>query len=86
MLKLSEINDEFAYTIKSLSGVDKYPGLKLLPVYEYRISDVGEVRVGVYLGFGGCGLSVTESDECLSVTKGVVKFSDSKISLHKLIV
>lgn len=86
LLELSEISDEFAYPIKSLSGVDKYMGLKILSVYEYRISDVDEGCVGVFLDFGDCGLSVTESDECLSVTKGVVKFSDSKISLHKLVV
>lgn len=84
LLELSEIDDEFAYPIKSLSGLDKYLGLKILSVYEYRISDVDEGCVGVYLNFGGCGLSVIESNECLSVVDDVVKFSDSKISLRKM--
>lgn len=84
LLELSEINDEFAYPIKSLSGLDKYLGLKVLSVYEYRISDIDEGCVGVYLDFGGCGLSVIESNECLSVVDDMVKFSDSKILLLKM--
>ncbi|WAH59588.1 hypothetical protein LZ023_08585 [Pseudomonas silvicola] len=81
LLELSEINDDFAYPIKSLSGLDKYLGLKILSVYEYRISDVEEGCIGVYLNFGSCGLSVIESGECLSVVDDMVRFSDSKILL-----
>lgn len=58
--------------------------MKILSAYEYGVSDIDEGCIGVYFDFGGSDLSVTESDECLSVTKGVFKFSDSKISLHKL--
>lgn len=81
LLELSEINDDFAYPIKSLSGLDKYLGLKILSVYEYRISDVEEGCIGVYLNFGSCGLSVIESGECLSVVDDMIRFSDSKILL-----
>ncbi len=81
---MSEINDEFAYPINSLSGLDKYLGLKVLSVYEYKISDIDEGCVGVYLDFGGCGLSVIETNECLTVTDDVVQFSDGKILLCKI--
>ncbi len=84
LLELSEINDEFAYPIRSLSGLDKYLGLKILSVCEYRISDVDEGCVGVYLNFGSCGLSVIESNECLSVVDDMVEFYDSKISLLEM--
>lgn len=84
LLGLSEINDEFAYPVRSLSGLDKYLGLKVLAVYEYRLSDIDEGCVGVYLDFGGCGISVIESSECLTVTDDVVKFSDGKILLSKM--
>ncbi|WP_458718225.1 hypothetical protein [Pseudomonas gregormendelii] len=81
---LSEINDEFAYPIKSLSGLNKYLGLKILSVYEYRVGDIDEGCVGVYLDFGGFGLSVIDSNECLSVLDGVVEFSDNRISLFEV--
>ncbi|WP_265532369.1 hypothetical protein [Pseudomonas saponiphila] len=81
LLGLSEINDDFAYPVKPLSGLDKYFGLKILSVYEYRVSDVDEGCVGVYLDFGSCGFSVIENDDCLSVADGVVEFSDSRILL-----
>ncbi|MET3456143.1 hypothetical protein ABIC88_002717 [Pseudomonas kilonensis] len=84
LLGLSEINDDFAYPVKPLSGLDKYLGLKVLSVYEYRIIDIDEGCVGVYLDFGSCGLSVIESDNCLSITDDVVQFSDSRISLCKM--
>lgn len=84
LLELSDINDEFAYPIRSLSGLDKYLGLKILSVCEYRISDVDEGCVGVYLNFGSCGLSVIESNECLSVVDDMVEFYDSKISLLEM--
>ncbi|KJH79020.1 hypothetical protein UB23_00485 [Pseudomonas sp. ES3-33] len=81
---LSEINDEFAYPIKSSNGLDKYLGLEVLSVHEYRVGDIDEGCVGVYLDFGSLGLSVINSNECLSVVDDVVKFSDSKISLFKV--
>lgn len=81
LLGLSEINDDFAYPVKPLSGLDKYFGLKILSVYEYRVSDVDEGCIGVYLDFGSCGFSVIENDGCLSVADGVVKFSDNRILL-----
>jgi len=84
LIELSEIDDEFAYPISSLSGLDKYLGLKILSVYEYKISDVDEGCVGVYFDFGGCGFSVIESSEGLTVTDDVVQFLDSKILLRKV--
>lgn len=84
LLGFSEINDEFAYPIKSFNGMDKFLGLKILEVYEYRISGIDEGCVGVYLDFGRHGISVIEMDECLSVTDEVAQFSDSKISLRKI--
>lgn len=84
LLELSEINDEFAYPIKSLNGLDKFFGLKVKAVYEYRMNGVEEGCVGVYLDFGGCGISVTESDECMSVVDGKVQYSDDQITLCKI--
>lgn len=84
LLELSEINDDFAYPIKSLNGLDKFLGLKILAVYEYRMNNIDEGCVGVYLDFGDCGLSVIESDECLSVIDGMVQYSDGQIALCKI--
>ncbi|MCU9947240.1 hypothetical protein [Pseudomonas sp. PDM13] len=84
LVGLCEIDDEFAYPINSLAGLDKYLGSKILTVYEYRISDADEGCVGVYLDFGDSGLSVIESDDCLSVVEDVVQFSDAKISLREM--
>ena len=83
LLELSEISDDFAYPIKSLNGIDKFLGLKILAVYEYRIKNVDEGCIGVYLDFGEDGLSVIESDECLSVVEGVMQL-DGETSLYKI--
>ncbi|MGH8383675.1 hypothetical protein [Pseudomonas sp.] len=84
LLELSEISDDFAYPIRSLNGLDKFLGLEILAVYEYRIKNVDEGCVGVYLDFGGCGLSIIESDECLSVVEGAMQYLDGEISLYKI--
>lgn len=83
LLGLSEIKDDFAYPIKSLSGLDRFLGMKILATYEYRINSIDEGCVGVYLDFGGCGFSVIESDNCLSVVEGVIEYSDDLIALCK---
>ncbi|MBK5415322.1 hypothetical protein [Pseudomonas sp. TH31] len=84
LLKLSEISDDFAYPIKSLNGLDGFLGLEILAVYEYRVKSVDDGCVGVYLDFGGRGLSVIESDECLSVVEGMMEYLDGEISLYKI--
>lgn len=84
LLGLSEINDDFAYPVKSLNGLKRFFGLKILTVYEYRMSGVGDGCVGVYLEFDGCGISVLESDDFLSVVDGVVDFSNSCVSLCEI--
>ena len=84
LLELSEINDDFAYPVKALNGLKRFFGLRVLAVYEYRVSGVDDGCVGVYLEFDGCGLSVLESDDCLSVVDSVVDFSNSCVSLCKI--
>lgn len=84
LLELSEISDDFAYPVKSLNGLDKFLGLEILAVYEYRIKNVEEGCVGVYLDFSGGGLSIIESDECLSVVEGMVQYLEGEISLYKI--
>ena len=86
LLGLSEISDDFAYPIKTLSSLKDFLGLKVLAVYEYRLSGVDDGCVGVYLEFDGGGLSVLESDDCLSVVEGVVDYSNSCVSLCEIII
>jgi len=81
LIDLSKINDEFAYPISSLKGVDKYLGLKVSAVYEYRIRDVKEGCIGVYLEFGSCGISFIEADECLTIVEGLKKYSHRDVYL-----
>jgi hypothetical protein len=84
LLDLSEISDDFAYPVRSLKGLNKYLGLKILAVYEYRIKNFNEGCVGVYLDFGDYGLSIIESDECLSVVEGMMQYPDGDVSLYKI--
>ncbi|APQ10306.1 hypothetical protein BJP27_01845 [Pseudomonas oryzihabitans] len=84
LLKLSEISDDFAYPIGSLRGLDRFLGLKVLAVYEYRIKDIEEGCIGIYLDFGDDGFSVIETDECLSVVEGWVQSLDSEVFLYKI--
>jgi len=84
LLELSDISDDFAYPIRALGGLDRFLGLEILSVYEYRIKDVGEGCVGVYLDFGGYGFSIIESDECLSVVEGMMQCLDEEISLYEI--
>lgn len=84
LLELSEISDDYAYPVKSLNGLDKFLGLEVLAVYEYRIKDVEEGCIGVYLDFGDSGLSIIEFDECLSVVEGVMRYFEGEISLFKI--
>jgi hypothetical protein len=84
LLELSDISDDFAYPIRSLNSLDKVLGLEILAVYEYRIKDVDEGCIGIYLDFGGCGLSLIESDDCLSIVEGTMQYLDGEISLYKI--
>lgn len=84
LLELSEINDEFAYPVKSLNYLDGFLGLEVLAVYEYRLKNVDEGCIGVYFDFGGSGLSIIESDECLSVREGLMQYLDGEIFLYKI--
>lgn len=84
LLGLPEISDDFACPIKTLSSLKNFLGLKVLTVYEYRLSGVDDGCVGVYLEFDGSGLSVLESDDCLSVVEGVVDYSNSCVSLCEI--
>ncbi|MDD0973152.1 hypothetical protein [Pseudomonas fontis] len=84
LLELSETSDNFAYPIRSLNSLDKFLGLEILAVYEYRIENIDEGCVGIYLDFGCCGLSVIESDECLSVVEGAMQYLDGGIYLYKI--
>ena len=86
LLELSEVSDDFAYPIKSLDSLDGFLGLEILGVYEYRIKNVDEGCVGIYLDFGDSGLSIIESDECLSVVEGMMQYLGGEISLHKISV
>jgi len=84
LLELSEISDDFAYPIRSLNGLDKFLGLEILAVYEYRIKNVDEGCVGIYLDFGGYGFSLIESRDCLSIVEGAMQYLDCEISLYKI--
>lgn len=82
----SEIEDDFAYPVQPLSGLSKYLGLKILSVFEYRVSGVDDDCVGVYLDFGDCGLSVVELGGCLLFEDGVFQFkNDTVVSLVKIL-
>lgn len=84
LLELSEISDDFAYPIRSLNGLDKFLGLEVLAVYEYRLKNVEEGCVGVYLDFGGYGFSLIESGDCLSIVEGAMQYLDCEISVCKI--
>ncbi|NWE29694.1 hypothetical protein [Pseudomonas gingeri] len=84
LLELSEISDDYAYPVKSLNILDKFLGLEILAVYEYRIKGVEEGCIGVYIDFGDCGISVIEFDECLSVVEGAVQYLEGEVCLFKV--
>ena len=84
LLDLIEIKDEFAYPVMSLGGLDKLLGLEILAVYEYRIKDVKDGCIGVYVDFGGFGVSIIESDGCLSIVEGMVQCLERDISLCEM--
>jgi len=84
LLDLSEISDDFAYPIGALSDLDKYLGLEIVAVYEYRIAGLSEGCIGVYLDFGECGISVVERDGCMVVIEGVQWCSEDNVSLYKV--
>lgn len=72
-------SDEFVYPVQSSSRLDKYFGKKLISVSEYRISAIEECCVGVYFDFGGCGFSVLESDDNLSLIDGVAVLPEGQV-------
>ncbi|MGY2261935.1 hypothetical protein [Pseudomonas sp. SDO55104_S430] len=84
LLDLSEVSDDFAYPVSSLNSLDRFLGLEIVAVYEYRVKNVEEGCIGVYLDFGSSGLSIIESDECLSVVDGVMGYLEGEISLCKI--
>lgn len=83
LLGLDDVSDDFAYPIQSSNELDRYFGKDLLAVYKYVISDVEDGCVGVYFDFGGCGFSVLESEDNLSIVDGAVRVSDGVV-LSKL--
>jgi len=83
LLGLDDVSDDFAYPIQSSDDLDRYFGKDLLAVHKYVISDVEDGCIGVYFDFGGCGFSVLESEDNLSIVDGVVRVSDD-VALSKL--
>ena len=83
-LGLPEVNDDFSYPVKTFSSLKSFFGLSVVAVYEYRKVGVDGGCVGVYLEFDGCGLSVLESDDCLSVVESNIDFSNGCISLCEI--
>ncbi|WP_420234595.1 hypothetical protein ACN079_10190 [Pseudomonas sp. ABY48] len=86
LLDLAEISDDFAYPIGLLTGLDKYLGLEVLAVYEYRVDGLNEGCIGVYFDFGDCGLSIVECDGCMAVIEDVQRYPDDKVSLFRVSV
>ncbi|MDO7909471.1 hypothetical protein Q6A49_02865 [Pseudomonas sp. 22-AL-CL-001] len=78
---LSGIDDEFAYPIRYLNGLENYIGLKVFAIYEYRLIDVDEGCIGVYFDFRTCGFSVVESNDCLSILHGKLEYHDNRVLL-----
>ncbi|MCE0460379.1 hypothetical protein [Pseudomonas uvaldensis] len=76
LLGLDEISDDFAYPIRNSDELNKYFDKQLLAVYKYVVVNVEDGCVGVYFDFGGCGFSVFESEDGLSIVDGVVRVSD----------
>jgi len=83
LLALDDVTDDFAYPIQSSDELNSYFGKDLLAVYKYAISDVEDGCIGVYFDFGGCGFSILESEDNLSIVDGMIKFSDGVV-LSKL--
>lgn len=79
LLGLSEIADDFAYPIQSSSELNKYFEMELVGLYGYKISGIEDGYIGAYFDFGGCGFSVLESEDCLSISDGVVDISENII-------
>ena len=83
LLALSEIYDDFAYPVQNSHELDNYFGKKIKAVYEYKITDVEDGCVGVYIDFGSEGVSILEMDDNLSIADGLVVLSEN-ISLSKI--
>ncbi|KNC17391.1 MULTISPECIES: hypothetical protein [unclassified Pseudomonas] len=83
LLALDDVTDDFAYPIQSSDELNSYFGKDLLAVYKYAISDVEDGCIGVYFDFGGCGFSILESEDNLSIVDGMIKVSDGVV-LSKL--
>lgn len=83
LLGLDDVSDDFAYPIQSSDDLDRYFGKDLLAVHKYVISGVEDGCIGVYFDFGGCGFSVLESEDNLSIVDGVVRVSDG-VALSRL--
>lgn len=79
LLGLNEIFDDFAYPIQKSDELDRYFGKDVLAVCKYVIPDIEDGCVGVYFDFGDCGFSILESESNLSITYGVVGFSDEVV-------
>lgn len=84
VVDLADINDEFAYPVKSLQGCEELMGKRVSAMYEYRINAVREGCIGVYMEIEGKGLSILESDGCLELLKGSVDFDDDTIYMSKI--
>lgn len=84
LIDLSKISDNFAYPISSLKGLDKYLGLKISAIYEYRIKNIKEGCIGVFIEFGDCGVSFIEVEGCLRILEGVMQYSNTDVFLHKI--
>jgi len=84
LIELSEIIDDFAYSISSLKGLDKYSGLKFSPVCRYRIHNINEGCIDVFLEFDNCRPGSIEVEGCLMVVDDIVRYSHTNVLLHKI--
>lgn len=85
LIKLSDIKDDYAYPTSQLNEISGYFGKKITSIYEYRINDIEEGCVGLYIEFNDCGFSIIEEEEdCPSIEHGIKDLTSENIFLHKV--
>ncbi|MGY2442402.1 hypothetical protein [Pseudomonas sp. SDO52101_S400] len=66
------VDGHIDYPVVSLSELDMFIGKEIRRIFEYQIPGIEAGCIGLYFDCGGCGFSVAEINDSLSVRNGVI--------------
>jgi hypothetical protein len=73
-----DFEKEFSYPISNVKILEKYADLKVKSVYVYKISEIEDGILGLYVSYGSFGFTYYNMDDFSYIADGFVDMSPKK--------